>query len=79
MNKVKIIQVCNIVAFIMALSFVLKVARDAFVYTTTLNSAPFYIWIIVDAVYYLLPGAVVFLVGCLVKRRLKQEQREKEE
>lgn len=76
MNKEKLIKICNIVAFIMALSFVLKLARDAIAYNTTLNSAPFYIWIIADAVYYLMPAAFLYLIGRLVKRAKDKEEQE---
>ena len=76
MNKEKLIKICNIVAFIMALSFVLKLARDAITYHTTLNSAPFYIWVIADAVYYLMPAAFLYLIGRLVKRTKDKEEQE---
>lgn len=76
MSKGKIIKVCNIVAFILTLSFLLKLVRDWFVYSTTLNSAPFYLWVMVDAAYYLLPAACIFLVGRFVqvKKRRKNKK-----
>ena len=76
MNKEKLIKICNIVAFIMALSFVLNLARDAITYHTTLNSARFYIWVIADAVYYLMPAAFLYLIGRLVKRAKDKEEQE---
>ena len=76
MSKGKIIKVCNIVAFILTLSFLLKLVRDWFVYSTTLNSAPFYLWVMVDAAYYLLPAACIFLVGRFVQVKKKKEEQE---
>ncbi|MBQ9149087.1 MAG: hypothetical protein IJX69_05925 [Oscillospiraceae bacterium] len=76
MGKEKLIKICNIVAFIFALSFVLQVTRDAFAYGSTLNSAPFYVWVLVDAVRYLMPALCIFLVGRFFKFRLNQEKRE---
>lgn len=76
MSKEKVIKICNIVAFILALSFLLKLARDAFVYNTTLNSAPFWIWVLVDMLYYLLPAAILFLLGRVVKYRNNKEKSE---
>ena len=76
MSKKKIIKVCNIVAFILTLSFLLKLVRDWFVYSTTLNSAPFYLWVMVDAAYYLLPAACIFLVGRFVQVKKKKEEQE---
>ena len=74
MKKNKIIKICNTVAFIFALSFLLSVARGWNVYNTTLNSAPFYIWVIVDAVMYLMPAAFVFLIGRIVKHQKDKEE-----
>lgn len=74
MSKGKIIKVCNIVAFILTLSFLLKLVRDWFVYSTTLNSAPFYLWVMVDAAYYLLPAACIFLAGRFVQAKKKKDE-----
>lgn len=76
MNQAKIIKICNIVAFILTLSFLLKLVRDWFVYSTTLNSAPFYLWVMVDAAYYLLPAACIFLAGRFVQAKKKKEEQE---
>lgn len=67
MKKDKFLKICNIVAFIFALSFLLRLARDWTVYNTTLNSAPFSVWVLADAVQYLMPAAFVFLIGRIVK------------
>ena len=72
--KKKILKICNTVAFIFALSFLLKLARDWNVYNTTLNSAPFYVWVLADAVQYLMPAAFVFLIG-----RIAKHQKDKDE
>jgi len=67
MKKDKFLKICNVVAFIFALSFLLRLARDWTVYNTTLNSAPFSVWVLADAVQYLMPAAFVFLIGRIVK------------
>ena len=74
----KLIKICNFVAFIFALSFLLKLARDWGVYSTTLNSAPFYIWVVADAVQYLMPAAFVFLIGRFVKHQQNKENTDAE-
>ena len=63
----KLIKACNMVAFIFLLSFFLKLGRDWMLYDSTLNSAPFYVWIIADAARYLMPAGFVFLVGRFMK------------
>ena len=74
MNKKKIIKLCNTVAFIFALSFLLQLARDWTVYNTTLNSAPFYVWALADGAKYLMPAAFAFLIGRIVKLQKDKEE-----
>ena len=71
----KLIKVCNMVAFIFLLSFFLKLGRDWMMYDSTLNSAPFYIWVVANAIQYLLPAGSAFLIG----RFLKAAQERKEQ
>ena len=71
----KLIKACNMAAFIFLLSFFLKLGRDWLGYHSTLNSAPFYLWIIADALRYLLPAGFVFLIGRFMKAA--QENKEK--
>ena len=63
----KLIKACNIVAFIFLLSFFLELGRDWMGYNNTLNSAPFYIWVVADAVQYLVPAGFAFLIGRFLK------------
>ena len=63
----KLITTCNIVAFIFLLSFFLKLGRDWMMYDSTLNSAPFYIWVVANAIQYLLPAGATFLIGRFLK------------
>ena len=71
----KLIKVCNMVAFIFLLSFFLKLGRDWMMYDATLNSAPFSIWVVADAVRYLMPSGFVFLLGRFLK--VAQENKER--
>lgn len=71
----KLIKVCNMVAFIFLLSFFLKLVRDWLMYDATLNSAPFSIWVLADAVRYLMPSGFVFLLGRFLK--VVQDNKEK--
>ena len=73
-SKTKLIKICNTVAFIFALSFLLQLVRDWSVYNTTLNSAPFRLWVLTDAVLYLMPAAFAFLIGRIVKLQKDKEE-----
>ena len=69
MTKKKWAKLCRWAAGCLTAAFVIAVLRDWSVYSTTLNSAPFRLWVLVDAVYFLLPAAILLVVGHLLKRR----------
>ena len=71
----KLTKVCNVVAWILLLSFLLKLGRDWVVHDATLNSAPFTIWIIADSIEYLLPAGSVFLIGRFLKAAQDNQQK----
>ena len=74
MKKNKVIKICNTVAFIFALSFLLQLVRDWILYNSTLNSAPFRLWVLTDAVLYLMPASFAFLIGRFVKLQQKKKE-----
>ena len=63
------------VALIFLLSFFLKLGRDWVMYDSALNSAPFLVWVVADAIRYLLPAGFTFLVGRFLK--VAQENKER--
>ena len=71
----KLIKACTMVAFIFLLSFFLKLGRDWVMYDAMLNSAPFTVWILADAIRYLLPAGFIFLIGRFLK--VAQENKER--
>lgn len=60
---------CNMVSFVLLICFVVKTVMDYGKYSSTLNSAPFEVWILVNAIYLLLPALVIFLVGVFIKKK----------
>ena len=76
MKKSKISKICVLISIILTIIFVIKVILDYITYKTTLNSAPFYLWIVVDAIYFLLP-ALSLLIGGLIAQRRKKEKKVK--
>ena len=65
MKKSKILYT---IAVILVLVFIVKTGLDWHTYNTTLNSAPFRYWVLVNAIYFLLPAAVAAVVGLLRKK-----------
>ncbi len=52
--------------------FALAVLWDYHTYSTTLNSAPFYVWVLADSIYLLLPALLCGIAGLLCQRHNKQ-------
>lgn len=62
---------------LMVLGFCIHVLIDYHKYNTTLNSAPFWIWIAVDALVWLLPALLAFLAGLIVSKKLRNKEKNK--
>ncbi len=62
---------------LMVLGFVIHVAVDYYTYCTTLNSAPFWIWILVDALLWLIPALLAFLAGLIVSKKIRNKEKTK--
>lgn len=60
---------------LMSLGFCIHVLIDYHEYSTTLNSAPFWIWIVVDALLWLSPALLALLAGFIVSRKLKSKEK----
>ena len=60
MNQSKILYT---IAIILVFVFFIKTGLDWHTYNTTLNSAPFRLWVLVNVIYFLLPAAVLAIIG----------------
>ena len=69
MKKKNIQIICNIISALLAIAFVIKTIINFFQYDTLLNAAPFYVWILVNALFLLIPASIVFVVGIIVSRK----------
>lgn len=67
--KKQVPMLCNIVSAVLVIAFIVKNIVDYSKYISTLNSAPFYVWILTNAVYLIIPAIVVFVVGAIIKKR----------
>lgn len=68
--KKKLPIVCNIVSAVLVIAFVIKSIVDYTQYLTTLNSAPFYAWLLINALHLIIPAIIVFVVGFIVNNQL---------
>ena len=66
--KKKVPMICNIVSVVLVIAFIVKNVVDYSKYTSTLNSAPFYVWILANALYFIIPAIILFAVGAIIKK-----------
>lgn len=74
MKKAKISKICGIISIILVILFVIKIILDYVTYKTTLNSAPFYLWVIVNAIYFLLPASVLGIISFILQKKNKKSK-----
>jgi hypothetical protein len=57
------------ISVLLMIAFFVKSIVDYVQYSSSLNSAPFYIWIVVNAIYFIVPAMIVFVIGIIMKKR----------
>ena len=62
---------------LMVLGFCIAVAVGWYQYNTTLNSAPFWVWILTDAMIWLIPALIAAIAGFVAKKRLMKKENTK--
>lgn len=71
MKKINISKICNIVSVALIIIFIIKSIIDYFQYSSIINSAPFYAWIIVNTLYFIVPAIVIFIIGIIVGKNIE--------
>ena len=69
MKKEYIYKFLYVVSLLLAVGFCIRLGVDWYVYNTTLNSAPFWLWAAVRAVEFLLPAAILAIAAWIVKKK----------
>ena len=62
---------------LMVLGFCIAVLTGWYKYNTTLNSAPFWVWILTDAMIWLIPAAIAAVAGFVAKKKLTKKENRK--
>ena len=72
MKKKTIIKLVNITSIILLFCFVISIVTGYLRYYSydTLNSAPFYVWVLVDAICYLGPSLLLFIFGMILQKKV---------
>ena len=64
-------------AALMVLGFCIHVLIDYAQYDAYANSAPFRLWIYVDALLWLIPALIAFVAGFVAKKKLRKKENTK--
>ena len=62
---------------LMVLGFCIHLLIDYHKYRVSFTSAPFWLWICVDALLWLLPALIAFTAGFIAKKKLTKNKKEK--
>ena len=62
---------------LMVLGFAINLIVDFQKYQTTFTSAPFWLWVAVDAMLWLIPAAIAAVAGYVAKKRLTKKEKTK--
>lgn len=64
-------------AVLMVVGFCIHIMVDYHAYRTTLNAAPFWVWIAIDALLWLLPALLAFFAGVIVSKKMRNKEKTK--
>ncbi len=71
MKKIHGTKICYGLSILLVISFIVQTIIDYSRYNSTLNSAPFYLWIIANAICFIVPAIIVLIVGLVIKKKTK--------
>ena len=69
MDRKKISRICNVVSIVLVIAFAVKCAVDYAAYSPMSNSAPFSLWVEMNAFLFLLPAIIFFVIGRVMQKK----------
>ncbi len=69
MKKITSYSACYVLSLYFLICFLGNVVRDFVAYKTTLNSAPFSLWILVDCIYFVLPAGLLYMLAVHLRKK----------
>ena len=64
-------------SLLMVLGFAINLIVDYRRYQTSFTSAPFWLWIVTDALIWLIPAALAAVAGFVAKKKLMKKENSK--
>jgi uncharacterized membrane protein len=71
MKRRRIVKLCNVIGLLLLVGFAVKTIMDGIRYYgqfPPMTSAPFYVFILLNAFYFVFPAIVMFLIGFVMYR-----------
>ena len=65
----KIYNICFSASRILVIAFVISAIMEYMQYNSTLNSAPFYVFILANVVVTLLPSGIMYAIAKVLKKK----------
>ena len=73
MKKLNGAKICYGLSVILFVGFMINTIIDYGRYNSTLNSAPFYMWVIVNAICFIAPAIIVLIVGLVINKKTRKD------
>ena len=69
MKKFNGVKICYGASVLLFVGFIINTIIDYGRYNSTLNSAPFYLWIIVNGICFIVPA----IIGLIIKKKIRKD------
>ena len=75
MKKINISKVCNAISILLLLGFIIHTVMDYNRYynTNILTAAPFYLWVVVNTAYFIVPAIIAFVIGVVIRKKQNKQ------
>ena len=73
MKRINKATVCYAISILLFLAFIIHTIVDYNRYynSNILTAAPFYLWIVVNIVYFIVPAIIFLIIGIIIKNKQK--------
>ena len=67
--KKKITTICKFLSVVLVITFIVLNIIDYVNYNPMVTSAPYYVNLLVNALFLLIPAVIVFIIGIIIEKR----------
>ena len=67
--KKKITTICKVLSVVLVITFIVLNIIDYVNYNPMITSAPYYVDLLVNALFLLMPAIIVFIIGIIIEKR----------